>query len=89
MFNHQQRETDMTTATQFKAIRDGDDWFVCDATIGAYSFAMVTREMFDTRKQAEAQAKAHNAKGQPIEVSMMDTPDRFEAVADTKYGCAW
>ncbi len=79
----------MTTATQFKTIRDGDDWFVCDATVGACSFAMVTKEMFDTRKQAETRAKELNAAGQPVEVSMMDTYDRFEAVADTKYGPAW
>lgn len=79
----------MATATKLKAIRDGQDWFVADATVGAYSFAMVTGEMFFTAKEANDKAKELMAKGQPVDVSMMETPDRFEEVADTVYGCAW
>jgi hypothetical protein len=30
-----------------------------------------------------------SAKGKEVITRLMETPGRFETVADTKYGCAW
>lgn len=75
----------------FKVIRDADYGFVvADESIGAYSFAMVPADhdwSFETRAEAAAQAKTLS--GKEIKTRMFETPDRFEAVADTVYGQAW
>jgi hypothetical protein len=78
--------------TTFKVIRDIDYGFVvADASIGAYSFAMVPAAglqfSFATRVEAETEAK--RLTGKDIPLRMLETPDRFEEVADTLYGPAW
>lgn len=77
--------------TAFTVHPDSDYGFiVADASIGAYSFAMVPdgeRWAFDDRAAAVAQAKALS--GRNIPLRMIETPDRFEAVADTVYGPEW
>lgn len=75
----------------FKVIRDVDYGFVvADASVGAHSFAMVPADRqfaYGTREQAEAEAKFLS--GKTIPLRMIETPDRFEAVADIVYGPAW
>ena len=47
---------------------------------------------FDTKAEATEQVRRLNLwaqRGGEIEFSRFDTPALFEAVADTKYGCAW
>ena len=74
---------------QFKVIRDGADWFVADATVGAYSFAIVPEGFGPFVKKADAEKAAAAIQGKVLETRMMETPDRFEEVADTRYGVAW
>lgn len=74
----------------FTVIRDGQDYLVADAAIKARSFAMIParyQAMFHRRYQAERQAE--KLSGQDIELRMIETPDRFEEVADTLYGPVW
>jgi hypothetical protein len=81
----------MQTAQTFTVHQDPDYGFiVADAAIGAKSFAMVPVDhtwSFATKDEARAQAKALS--GQTVATRMFETPDRFEAVADTLYGPAW
>lgn len=88
----------MTTQTQtFTVHHDADYGFiVADAAVGATSFAMVPAVAafcFPARADAEAHAAAltEQVKGgwSEIPLRMIETPDRFEAVADTLYGPAW
>jgi hypothetical protein len=77
--------------TTFNVIRDGADWIVADASVTAHSFAMIPKfhqAVFSRRYEAERQAEKLSG-GNPIETRMVETPDRFEAVADTLYGPAW
>lgn len=81
----------ITKQTTFTVHRDVDyDFIVADASIGATSFALVPADKawnFTTEAEARAQAKALS--GQVVNLRCLETPDRFEAVADTKYGPAW
>jgi hypothetical protein len=43
--------------------------------------------VFSRRHEAEQQAR--RLSGQTIELRMIDTPERFEAAADTIYGPEW
>lgn len=48
--------------------------------------------LFDTKAEAYEQVRRLNlwvARGGTLEFWGMETPALFEAVADTKYGCAW
>lgn len=78
-------------AKTFKVICDDGEWFVADASVGAYSFAMVVSDMgsFGSKVDAVAAAKELAASKKDIAVRMMETPSRFESVADTVYGAAW
>lgn len=77
--------------THFSVVRDEMYGFiVIDSACRAKSFAMVPVSeawSFNTRTQAVIQAKA--LMGKDIPCRMIETPDRFEAVADTNYGPAW
>lgn len=70
-------------------------FIVADAAIGAKSFAMVPARhdwAFQTKAEAEAQADyLTNFCGAvtPVPTRMIETPERFEEVADTLYGPAW
>jgi len=76
----------------FTIAKDADyGWIVLDASVRSRSFAMVpvgTAWSFDAEADARAQARNLSAAGN-IETRMIETPDRFEAVADTRYGAAW
>jgi hypothetical protein len=80
-----------TTSQTFTVHADADYGFiVADASVGAKSFAMVPAGFdwsFDSKAEAKAQAIALS--GKAIPTRMIETPDRFEAVADTLYGPAW
>jgi hypothetical protein len=85
-------QTGAKQMTQFTVIRDGYDFVVAAAPVAAFSFAMVPRDeahLFGTRAAAREQAKALAEKGGQIALRMMETPDRFEKVADEVYGAAW
>jgi hypothetical protein len=79
----------------FKVVTDGLDFLVVDASIAAYSFAMVpakNQAIFADKATALEQVRRlakWQAKGNQVETRMMETPDRFEAVADTRYGVEW
>ena len=76
---------------QFMVIRDGTDYLVADASFGPRSAAMVpAKEAFAFTSRAEAikQARKLSAQG-TVPTRMIETPDRFEDVADTLYGPAW
>jgi hypothetical protein len=83
--------------TKFKAAFDATDgdWLVIDANYGPMSAAMVPwNEAWAFATKAEAAAKAEElnvraAAGETFYMKVFDTPGRFEAVADTKYGVAW
>jgi hypothetical protein len=83
-----ERESVMTT---FTVIREqGYGYIVADASIKAKSFAMIPahhQAVFSRRHEAEQQAI--RLSGQTIELRMIDTPERFEAAADTIYGPEW
>jgi hypothetical protein len=81
----------------FTVLSDPDYGFiVADASVAAKSFAMVpalARFCFRVKAEAVAHAAAltdqmKNNWGE-IPLRMIETPDRFEAVADTLYGPAW
>lgn len=62
----------------------------------AFSFAMVPAKFQyyfgNDKAKAYEQVRRLNkwqAKGNVVELRMMETPARFEMVADTKYGPAW
>jgi hypothetical protein len=82
--------------TNFTASYSPDDecWLVHEVS-RAFSFAMVPAKneaYFDDRATALDQVRRLHAwqrKGNKVELRNVETPGRFEAVADTKYGCAW
>ena len=79
--------------TTFTVAQDGQDWIVLSTETRARSFAMVPtgfQWFFATKAEAIAQArKINDAFNMPIGTRMIETPDRFEAVADTQFGAAW
>lgn len=74
--------------------QDSGDYLVHQVS-NAYSFAMIPAKhscFFETKTMAHEQVRrlhAYQAKGNEIELRSIETPGRFEKVADTKYGCAW
>jgi hypothetical protein len=86
---HQQGETQMTT---FTAAYDAgfQTWIVLSTETRARSFAMVpVGETWEFATKLEALEQAKRISSKPVAVRMIETPDRFEAVADTVYGAAW
>lgn len=80
----------MTPTFTFAKSPDHDGFIVLSRETRARSFALVPVGhdwLFDTAAEAQAQAVALS--GQSIQTRMIETPDRFEAVADTRYGPAW
>lgn len=77
---------------KFQIFQDPDyGYVVADASIGAHSFAMVPRDYefsFQTLGGATEQADKLERLGE-VEMQWLETPDRFEAVADTLYGAPW
>jgi len=79
----------------FTVSRD-DQGYIVHQSSNAYSFAMVPAnfqyDFGDDKAKAWEQVRRLNkwaAKGNEIKLRLIETPDRFEAVADTKYGCPW
>lgn len=72
-----------------------DEGYLVHETSNAFSFARVPveyRSRFDDKATAIEQVRrlhVHQKKGNAITLRMVETPARFEAVADTKYGRAW
>lgn len=89
----------MTKHQNFKVVRDGDEIIVCDSSVSAMSFVMVPRDygfMFENTLNGVNAAGARaielarkSRAGETIALRMMETPDRFEEIADTRYGVAW
>lgn len=78
--------------TTFTAAYDAgfQTWIVISTETKAKSFAMVPVDenwAFSTRSEALEQASILS--GKPVRTRMIETPDRFEAIADSKYGAAW
>ena len=65
-------------------------WIVISTETKAFSFAMVpAAEAWEFDTKLEALEQAARLSGRDIKVRMIETPDRFEVVADTQYGAAW
>lgn len=87
----------MTEQITFRVSFDPDeDGYIVHQVSNAYSFAMVPKAhtYYFGRDKARAfeqvrRLHAWQAKGNRVELTMIETPGRFETVADTKYGCAW
>jgi hypothetical protein len=73
--------------TYFTIAKDEFDWIVLSTETKARSFALVPIGYclaFSSREAAAEQAQ--HLSGREIETKMIETPFRFEAVADTVYG---
>jgi hypothetical protein len=82
-------DTQMTT---FTAAYDAgfQTWIVISNETKATSFAMVpVGESWEFSSKAEALEQASILSSKPVRTRMIETPDRFEAIADIKYGAAW
>jgi hypothetical protein len=65
-------------------------WIVLSTETKATSFAMVpVGKTWEFATKAEAVVQAWRLSGTAVAVRMIETPERFEAVADTRYGPAW
>jgi hypothetical protein len=65
-------------------------WLVLSTETRARSFAMVPVGVaWEFTNRGDAQAQARALSGTETPVRMIETPERFEAVADTAYGVAW
>lgn len=77
---------------RFTVSQDPDYGFIVHSTESkALSFALVPVSFnwrFDSEFSAKVQADWLSRLG-AVKTRMIETPDRFEAVADTKYGSAW
>jgi hypothetical protein len=89
----------MTSTNQitFTVSFDGDEeGYIVHEVSNAFSFAMIPvgfsyyfgKDKAKAFEQCRRLAK-WQAKGNKVETRLMETPARFEAVADTKYGCEW
>jgi hypothetical protein len=82
------------TPVRFQIVADAGVWLVREASC-SYSFSFVPGDFsyeFDRKSVAQDQIRRlekWQAKGNQIRLHLIDTPDAFEAVADTKYGCEW
>ena len=78
--------------TNFTAAFDPgyETWIVISTETRAYSFAMVPASaQWEFATKAEALEQAKRLSGKPVQTRMIETPDRFEVVADTVYGAEW
>ena len=78
--------------TTFTAAYDAgfQTWIVLSAETKATSFAMVpVGEAWEFSNKSEALEQAAVLSRKPVKVRMIETPDRFEAIADVEYGPAW
>lgn len=67
-----------------------NSWIVISTETKATSFAMVpVGEDWDFSSKSEAIEQAARLSGKNVKVRMIETPDRFEAIADIKYGPEW
>lgn len=74
----------------FKVLKDADyGYIVADASVRSFSFAMVPATGFAFESQKDASIRAAELAGKEVSLRMIETPDRFEEVADTRYGKAW
>lgn len=75
---------------QFKVIKSEGWYLVVDASMKALSAALVpSAYRFAYSQKADAMLQASKLSGQIIETRMIETPDRFEEMADIMYGPAW
>lgn len=76
--------------TKFKVLKDADyGYIVADASVRSFSFAMVPVSGFAFESAEAASDRAVALSGQAVAVRMLETPERFEEVADSRYGAAW
>jgi hypothetical protein len=76
--------------TNFAVAKDEYDWIVVSTETKAKSFAMIpVGHSWAFETEAEAKRQASLLSGQEIPTRMIETPNRFEAIADTTYGAAW
>lgn len=79
----------------FKLITDGNEIFIADAAVGACSFAMVVSSAGyplnrkDDAIKALASCNEQALSGSKPRTRMMETPSRFESIADILYGDRW
>jgi len=72
-----------------------DEGFIVHEVSNAFSFARIpaaNQYLFDDEAMAKEQVRrlhSWQAKGNKVTLRNIETPGRFEVVADTKYGCAW
>jgi hypothetical protein len=73
-----------------------DEGYIVHEVSNAFSFARVpaANQYFFGRDKATAHEQvrrlhAWQRKGNAVDLRDIETPERFEAVADTKYGCEW
>jgi hypothetical protein len=81
-----------TQMASFTAAYDAgfQTWIVLSTETRARSFAMVpVGETWEFATKLEALEQAKRISSKPVAVRMIETPDRFEAVADTLYGAEW
>lgn len=65
-------------------------WLVFSTETRARSFAMIPVGVaYEFTNRDDAMAQARKLSGTNTPVRMIETPERFEAVADTVYGGAW
>jgi hypothetical protein len=83
-------------AQRFEVSTDPDYGFIVCQRQTAVSFATIPNGYgswsFEKKAEAVSFAESLNgriAKGETIKTSTIETPERFEAVADSKYGPAW
>lgn len=94
--------TNAANITNFTVSYSPDhDAYLVHEVSSAFSFAMIPAhnqaefspiDYKNAKSLAFEQVRRLHAwqrKGNKIETRMTETPSRFEAVADTKYGCAW
>lgn len=87
----------MTKKITFTVSFDPDEeGFIVHEVSNAYSFAMIPaqNQYYFGRDKAKAfeqvrRLHAWQAKGNEVPLRLLETPSRFEAVADTKYGPEW
>lgn len=69
---------------------DFQTWIVISTETKAASFAMIpAAEAWEFSTKLEALEQAARLSGSDIKLRMIETPGRFEVVADTRYGAAW
>lgn len=84
--------TEDTQMKNFAAAFDPEfgTWLVVSTETRARSFALVPIGVeWEFTNKGDAMAQARKLSGTETPVRMIQTPERFEAVADTEFGDVW